>query len=95
MLTIRLNIPQIVEAIDGTRNQTERREHYERGPKVVELQQIVAEEDRRKDEHVFEPLQRAKQLDVVKHVAKIRLSEQKTKFPKKNFELFANPLIFK
>ena len=59
MLAICLDIPQIVEAIDGTRNQTERCKHYERGPKVVGLQQIVAEEDRRKDEHVFEPLQRA------------------------------------
>ena len=59
MLTISLDIPQIVEALDRTRNQTERCKHYERGPKVVELQQIVAEEDRRKDEHILEPLQRA------------------------------------
>lgn len=84
MHSICLNITEIIEAIDGTRNQTERRKHHERGPKVIWLQQIVAEEDRRKDEYVFEPLQRPKQLDVVYHrckdSVKFRLREKKTIF---------------
>ena len=70
MLTISLDIPQIIEAIDGARNQTERCKHYERGPKVIWLQQIIAEEDRRKDEYVFEPLQRPEQLNVVHYGGK-------------------------
>ncbi len=65
MQSICLNVSEIIEAIDGARNQTERCKDYERGPKVIWLQQIVAEEDRRKDEYVFEPLQRPEQLNVV------------------------------
>ena len=53
MQTIRLHIPQIVEAIDAARNQTERGKYHQRGPKIFWLQQIIAEEDRRKDKHVL------------------------------------------
>jgi hypothetical protein len=58
MLAICLDIPQVVKTIDGTRNQTKRGKHYKRGPKILRLQQIVAEEDRGKDKYVFEPLLR-------------------------------------
>jgi hypothetical protein len=53
MLTIRFHIPQIIEAIDAARNQTERGKHHKRGPKVFRLQQIIAEEDRCKDKHIL------------------------------------------
>ena len=59
MQTISLHISQIVETIDAARNQTERGKHHKGGPKEFWLQQIVAEENRRKDKHVLQPLQRA------------------------------------
>ena len=69
VLTISLNISKIVEAIDGTGNQAERCKYDQRGPQEIPLQQVVAEEDWRKHESVFEPLQRAKQSNIVYHLA--------------------------
>ena len=69
MLTIGLNVSQVVEAIDGTRYQAERCEGNQRWPKEVRLQQFVAEEDWRKHEEVFKPLQRPEQLYVMYHSA--------------------------
>ena len=80
MLTVCLHIPQVVEAIDGTGNQTKRRKYNQRRPKEFRLQQIIAEEDRRKNEEVFEPLQRPYQFYVMYHSeAKVRISEHMTK----------------
>ena len=59
MQTIRLHITQVVEAIDAARNQTERGKHHQCGPEEFWLQQVIAEENRRKDKHVLQPLQRA------------------------------------
>ena len=70
MQTISLNILQIIETVYGAGYETKRGEDNQRWPQQIPLQQIVAEEDRRKDEYVFEPLQRAKQLDVVYHRCK-------------------------
>ena len=70
MLTIGLNISQIVETIDRNRNQAERCKYDECWPQQIPLQQIVAEEDWREDESVFEPLQRAKQSNVLYHRCK-------------------------
>ena len=67
MLTIGLNISQIVETIDRTRNQAERCKDDQRRPQQIPLQQVIAEEDWRKHESVFEPLQRAKQSNIVYH----------------------------
>ena len=57
MQTISLNILQVVETVDGTGDETERVEDDQRWPQQIPLQQVVAEEDWRKDEHVLEPLQ--------------------------------------
>ena len=57
MQTVCLNILQIIETVDGAGYETERCEDDKRWPQQIPLQQIVAEEDRRKDEHVLEPLQ--------------------------------------
>ena len=67
MLAICLHVSQVVEAIDGARNQAERCEYNQRRPEEIWLQQFVAEEYRRKHEEVLEPLQRSKQLYVVYH----------------------------
>ena len=67
MQTVCLNILQIIETVDGAGYEAERCEDNERWPQKIPLQQIVAEEDRRKDEHVLEPLQWAQQLDVLYH----------------------------
>jgi hypothetical protein len=69
MLTICLDIPQVVETVNRTRNQAKRCEHHQRGPKIIRLQQIVAEENRRKHKHIFEPLQGSEQLDIMNHRA--------------------------
>lgn len=71
VLTIGLNISEIIEAIDGAGNQAERYKYNQRGPQQIPLQQVVAEEDRRKDKSVFEPLQRAKQSNIVYHRGKV------------------------
>ena len=60
MLTISLNILQIIETVNGAGYETERGEDNKRWPQQIPLQQIIAEEDGRKDEHVLEPLQRTK-----------------------------------
>ena len=60
MQTVCLNILQIIETVDGTGYETKRCEDNKCWPQQIPLQQIVAEEDRRKDEHVLEPLQWAK-----------------------------------
>ena len=70
VLTISLNISKIVKAINGAGNQAERCKDDQRGPKQIPLQQVVAEEDWRKHESVFEPLQRAKQSYIVYHRGK-------------------------
>jgi len=57
MLSIGLNILQVVETVDGAGYETERGEDNQRWPQQIPLQQVVAEEDWRKDEHVLEPLQ--------------------------------------
>ena len=57
MQTVCLNILQIIETVDGTGYKTKRSEDDKRWPQQIPLQQIVAEEDWRKDEHVLEPLQ--------------------------------------
>ena len=71
VLTIGLNISEIVEAINGARNQAERCKYDQRRPQQIPLQQVVAEEDWRKHESVFEPLQRAKQSNIVYHRGKV------------------------
>ena len=88
MQSISLNVSEIIEAIDGARNHTERCKHHERGPKIVGLQQIVAEEDRRKDEYVFDPLQWPEQLNVVYHRCKDSANRAKCKI---NHDLFSFP----
>ena len=70
MLAICLHIPQIIETIDTARNKTERGKHHKRRPEEFRLQQIVAEEDRRKDKKVLQPLQRTEQSDVFYHRCK-------------------------
>ena len=57
MQSICLNILQIIETVDGAGYETKRGENNQRWPQQIPLQQIVAEEDGRKDEHVLEPLQ--------------------------------------
>ncbi len=43
MLTVCLNIMQIIEAVDAAGNKAERNEHDERGPEKDRFQQVVAE----------------------------------------------------
>ena len=57
MQTISLNILQIIETVDGAGYETERGKDNQRWPQQIPLQQVVAEEDWRKDKHVFKPLQ--------------------------------------
>lgn len=67
MLTVCLDIMQIIEAVDAAGNKAERDEHDERRPKTIRIQQVVAEEDRCKNEGVLKPLQRSNQLNVLYH----------------------------
>ena len=82
MKTICLHIPQIIETVDTTRNKTERGEHHKCGPEEIWLQQVVAEENRRKDENILKPLQRTEKSNIFNHCCKdnanFRFSEEKT-----------------
>ena len=71
MLTVCLNIPQIIETVYTTGNKTERDKHNQRGPEIVRLQQVITEENRRKDKGVLEPLQGPEQLNVILHLVRI------------------------
>jgi hypothetical protein len=73
MQPVCLDIAQVVETIDGTRDEAKRHKHNQRGPKIVQLQQIVAEKDWHKDKHVLEPLQRAEELNIILHRRKITI----------------------
>jgi hypothetical protein len=53
MYPVCLDIPQIVEAIDGTGHHTERCEQHKRWNKILHLQQVIAEEYRCKDKDVL------------------------------------------
>lgn len=55
--TVCLHITQVVETVDGAGDETECQEDDQRRPKQLPLQQVAAEEDRRKHESVLEPLQ--------------------------------------
>ena len=69
MQTVSLDILQVVEAIDATRYQTERGKDDKCRHQIIHLQQVIAEENRRKDKSVLKPLQWAKELDIVYHRA--------------------------
>lgn len=86
MKTISLNILQVVEAIDAARDKTKRGEDDECRHQIIQLQQVIAEENRRKDKSVLEPLQRAKELDIVYHrAAKVAQISRITKLHQRNF----------
>ena len=87
MQTICLHIPQIVEAIDAARNQTERDKHHQCGPEEFWLQQVIAEEYRCKDKDVLQPLQRTEQSNIMNHCCK---DSVKFRFSEENANLFAS-----
>lgn len=68
MLSVCLDISQVVEAVDAAGDETKRHKYDSRRHEVFRLQQIVAEENRRKDEGIFKPLQRTEELDIVYHL---------------------------
>jgi hypothetical protein len=89
--TVSLGVAQVVEAVDGARDEAEGKEYDDRRPQIVPLQQVVAEEYRCKHESVLDPLQRSEQLDIRFHTqdyrylfAKVRLfcvfSKNRSKF---------------
>lgn len=58
MQPVSLDILKVIKAIDAARNQAERNKDNERRCQIIHLQQMIAEEDWRKNECVLEPLQR-------------------------------------
>jgi hypothetical protein len=57
MQTVFLHVAQVFETIDGAGDKAKGEEDNQRRPEQFPLQQIAAEEDRRKHESVLEPLQ--------------------------------------
>jgi hypothetical protein len=59
MLSICLCVFQIIETIDTARYQAKRHEYEKRRYEIIHLQQMITEENRRKDKRILEPLQGA------------------------------------